>query len=474
MTLPFSNLDRKQKLFLAITFSVFLFVYKLIFPTLTSFSSSIINDIIIIISIYLWYIFVIDLKETTLVSPLPLILNTGIVITIIFFILSVSTSIFEKFSSFETESDFFLIIIAILLTYVFTAFFIYVFTSLRILFFLKQKKDYSKLFNITLLFLALSFLSETIYWWFNELSYINAAFSVVTILLLIINSTRVAWIAFLNKKQKIYLLIVSAILTIICGMIGGMLSGIFEQENVISQLIANFSPGLMQFFDLIRIYAGIYFGIIFFTALFHLPTADAFDRRSNELSSLMDLTKLLNQVFDFNELGDTITSMTARVCNSDYAWLVTKKNEKIIISSVFNVGYVETEIITKSLIEENISLFDEVIIIDYERIKNKLEVNSSFNNFSYIAIAPLKVHNDITGYLFAARKNKYSFDEEDKKAIRSFANYASIALENAQLIEQSIEKERLEKELEVAREIQQRLLPAETPRCENVEISSLF
>ncbi|MBN1637375.1 MAG: GAF domain-containing protein, partial [Ignavibacteriales bacterium] len=447
MTLPFSNLNRKQKLFIATTFAVFLFVYKLIFPTLTSLGSSIINDIIIIVSIYFWYLFVIDLKSTTIISPLPIVLNTGIVASIIFFILSVSSAAFERFTALGIENDFLLIILAILIAYLFTAFHINIFVSLRALFFLKQKKDYSKFFIITLIFFSLTFFSHTVYWWHNDLAYIKSAFNVVASILILFNSTRVAWIAFLNKKQKIYLLIVSAIISIICIFIAGKL----EHGNIINELIHNFSPGLTTLFNLIIVYCATYYIIIFFTALFHLPTADAFDRRNDELTSLMDLTKLINQVFDFNELANTITASTARVCNSDYAWMVTKKNERITISSVFNVGYLEAETITKIFIEENTSLFDEVIISNYEKIKNKLDENFRMSNFSYFAIAPLKVYDEINGYLVAARKNNYTFDEDDKKAIRSFANYASIALENAQLLEQSIEKERLEKELEVAR-----------------------
>ncbi|MEB2354794.1 MAG: PP2C family protein-serine/threonine phosphatase, partial [Ignavibacteriales bacterium] len=66
------------------------------------------------------------------------------------------------------------------------------------------------------------------------------------------------------------------------------------------------------------------------------------------------------------------------------------------------------------------------------------------------------------------------FFEEDKTAINTFADYASIAIENSLLLEQSIEKQRLEKELDVARDIQKRILPVKNPVVNNLSISTFF
>ena len=60
------------------------------------------------------------------------------------------------------------------------------------------------------------------------------------------------------------------------------------------------------------------------------------------------------------------------------------------------------------------------------------------------------------------------------KAIQAFADYAAIAIENAILIEESLEKERLESELKVAREIQYKILPNHVPQFDNLKISSIF
>ncbi len=84
------------------------------------------------------------------------------------------------------------------------------------------------------------------------------------------------------------------------------------------------------------------------------------------------------------------------------------------------------------------------------------------------------MQDKVNGYLFAGKKESYDFDEDEKKAIEAYADYAAIALENARHIEESIEKERLEKELDVAREIQYKILPNKTPSYPRLDISALF
>jgi len=94
--------------------------------------------------------------------------------------------------------------------------------------------------------------------------------------------------------------------------------------------------------------------------------------------------------------------------------------------------------------------------------------------FYSLAVSPIKTHNEVKGYLVVAKKNDLIFDDEDKDAVDTFSDYASIAIENSRLLEESIEKERLEKELDVAREIQRKILPSKNPNVENLSISSLF
>src|SRR5262245_19727972 len=77
---------------------------------------------------------------------------------------------------------------------------------------------------------------------------------------------------------------------------------------------------------------------------------------------------------------------------------------------------------------------------------------------------PLWNNKEVIGLIYVDTLNQgTSFRPEDLKLLTLLANIAAVKIENAMLIEESIEKEKMEKELEQAADIQKRLLPGETP-----------
>ena len=115
------------------------------------------------------------------------------------------------------------------------------------------------------------------------------------------------------------------------------------------------------------------------------------------------------------------------------------------LNSVNNIGFIEADKITKALLDLHSYNINEVITISESPIKIRINNDVRTFNFKSIAVAPLKVHDKNSGFLFVARKRDFSFDEDDIKAISAFGDYAAVALENAKHIEESFEKERLEK-----------------------------
>lgn len=470
MRLPFNAIEISRKFELAIGLSIILFVFKIISPISSSPFTIFINESLVIAVAYFWFLYISEYLQSKIDSILSIILNAGILTSLIFSLNAILSNLIDNSFTANSSYDFFQILLTISISYVFLGAIIYIFTVFRELFLLRQKKDPQAFFNIMLLFFLLAYFSNITFKLNSDLDYIFNAFYVVSIILISLNSLRVAWIAFLPKKQKVYLLIISIILSILFGF-----NFSFTLENnIIQQIVINFSPGLQLLINLITLYGAIYFGVIFFTTLFHLPTAEAFDRKANEVSSLIDLSKLITQVFDKKELADTVTKMLTKVCNSDSAWLVIKNDNGIEIASVNEIGYLEAEKITEILLNETSK--ENNSLITFNRKSLKLNIKSELKTvlFSAVAIAPLKVHEEISGYLFTARKTHYSFDEDEKKSVEAFADYAAVALENAKLLKESIEKERLEKELDVAREIQFKILPSKTPECTHLKIASLF
>lgn len=464
-----SGSDFRSKLENAIIFSIVLFVLKIIFPVQSVFEL-IISEVFIIVTVYLWAGYIIGVIARKKVLSIPLILNAGIISALIFFILSVATSFFNDDFQFSLQENIVSSIFILFLIFIFIYCVIYIFTVLRHLFFLRQKNEPGKYFTTMLVFFLLAAFSNTLLKIDPSTDYISKSLFFVSILLIIVNSIRVSWIAFLPKKQKLYLLLISVIMSALFN-----LNYAFSFDNVfINKVILPFSPSFHTFFGLVMIYGGIYFGVVFFTTLFHLPTAEAFDRKAVEVSSLIDLSKLMTKVFDVKELGETIIDMTINVCNSDSSWLMVKKNGEFEIISMKNIGFVEANSISEKILIERKSEIKELILLQSDEISFKFKDQLLDSQFKSLAAAPLYIHNELKGILFTARKSQVQYDDEELKTIGSFADYAALALDNAKLIEESLIKERLEKELDVAREIQYKILPVDTPVCEKFEISAMF
>jgi phosphoserine phosphatase RsbU/P len=63
-----------------------------------------------------------------------------------------------------------------------------------------------------------------------------------------------------------------------------------------------------------------------------------------------------------------------------------------------------------------------------------------------------------------------ALDEEDLQAVTAFANVAAAKIENTRLLEENIEKRRLEQEMQVAAEIQRSMLPRGAPQVSGYEL----
>lgn len=81
-----------------------------------------------------------------------------------------------------------------------------------------------------------------------------------------------------------------------------------------------------------------------------------------------------------------------------------------------------------------------------------------------VLVAPLVAHEEVIGALYVDNpQQKGAFDERDRDLLSLFAGQAAVAVENARLHRLRIDKDLLDKELAIAREIQQGMLPRQLP-----------
>ena len=464
------NLIEKSRVQLLLFTASGLLFFKLFLHKPDSMWSIAISDLLVILLFYYMVVNVRYFVVNKSLSPVTLVgskLVFGAVILLLFNLTKVFVSIlpFEE-KTLISGGNYFAIIFEFVFALLLLLLLSYIFLVFRELFFLKQKKNLNTYYSALIIFLILSCFSSV---WdqYESLRFIRYAFTANVIILIVINSVRISWIAFLTKKQKKSLLLLSVALILLFSFYLAQLSS----NGTDIKLMKNFSPSLYHFNMLIGVYAIIYFGFLFFITLFHIPTAEAFDRKATEVSSLQYFSKLINQSLDFNELADTITDLAIKVSNTDAAWIVMAEDESQTPIAIKNTGYISAGKIINYVMSER---KNEFISLTVMKLPFPTEGDMAYEKFRFVAVSPVRSHSQISGYLFIAKKSDIPFDDEDKNVIQTFTDYASIAVENSKLLKQSIEKERLEKELDVAREMQNKLLPLEVPQYPELDISAIF
>lgn len=431
----------------------------------------IINDVLISFTLTFLFISLTSYFERKKASPFSIIMNIGILSAISFFIIAFSESImsllFDNLNEMLGNPSSFSAIVTVIYLVPIVGFLSYVFIALRHLFYLKQSGSQKLYFNTMLIFFVFASLTAH---YFNsaELSFVKNTFLIISIILMVINSLRISWIAFIVKKEKIALLVLSIVIAILFVVI---LSNSGD-TTVHNQMITSFSPSLYHFTVIIMLYGSIYFSVLFFTTLFHIPTAEAFDRKAQEVSSLQYFSKLITQVLDFDELAETVTDITTKVSSADASWIIWKEGEDYVPLANKNIGFVDSNLINRFILKKiNWDTHNETSFLKLGDFEGGLQITQKYNA---VAVSPLKAHGIVKGLLIAVRLGERKFNEEDKNAIATFSDYASVSIENSSLLEESIEKERLEKELDLAREIQKKIVPETNPVYKGLEISSVF
>ncbi len=187
------------------------------------------------------------------------------------------------------------------------------------------------------------------------------------------------------------------------------------------------------------------------------------DSKINQLSSLFDLGKEFSSILEIDRVSKLLVfSISAQMLVSKYA-IVLINEDFDILASKFD----------KKLLK-NILVDCKCKSISKPALTSKNEKFKKFNNIGIEVIVPMQIKNETKGIIFLGKRltNK-SYTQSDLEYISSVASLAIISIENARLFEEALEKQKLEKDLEIARNIQTNLLPRKLPKSEKFEISAI-
>lgn len=128
--------------------------------------------------------------------------------------------------------------------------------------------------------------------------------------------------------------------------------------------------------------------------------------------------------------------------------------------------------LSRTLVDEVTEAGHGVLMID-TATDSKLGAADSIrlSGITSCIAAPLCVEEEVIGLVYLeARLGRKSFTEEDLRLLTSLANTAAIKIQNLRLQEEAAAKQRIEREMALAWEVQRRLFPEEAPELDRTEL----
>jgi len=130
--------------------------------------------------------------------------------------------------------------------------------------------------------------------------------------------------------------------------------------------------------------------------------------------------------------------------------------------------------ISRSVIDEVVTNGKSVLTSDAQADPRFMGGTVMLQGVRSVLAVPLGVGANVFGIIYAdSPLSDNRFTEDHLKVLTTLSSVAAIRVENARLTEEQMERERLEREQQVASEIQQRFLPAAAPIITGYELQGI-
>lgn len=200
------------------------------------------------------------------------------------------------------------------------------------------------------------------------------------------------------------------------------------------------------------------------------------DKKNQELNTLFEIGKELNSTLDSDKILNLLifAIMGEMMINRCAVFLNNDNMMQLMLTK--GIGNIDEDLSTVDEQELSNYLCDIVqpIALDDEFFEKYGDHFRLFFDKEFRVMVPMRIQDDTRGVIIIGDKiTKQTFTEDELDFLYTLGNQAMISLENARLFEETLEKQRMEEELLIAKDIQARLLPKECPDFAHIEITGV-
>ncbi|MCK5036003.1 MAG: SpoIIE family protein phosphatase [Candidatus Sabulitectum sp.] len=271
------------------------------------------------------------------------------------------------------------------------------------------------------------------------------------------------WVQYLSRRIRIILIAA----TLVCVLMG---------RGIYYYLAGNVFMGTGGLDVAVILIVGIYIFFAFITMLLQLPTARILEKRYKELGTLQDLSQTLHSSFEPDQLGAAAVRLGARLTDSDFCWFHMNHGQ-----GEYSFGKSrELRNVMKNLgeewysgVERRIDVNGHGFMINNYRRSSLKKLEKSPTRIASMVAAPVEVRGERLGVIVAASVKQFFFVEYTRGLFDSFTRQIAQAIQSAQLFGEKLQRQTLERELELARNIQKDLLPGSLPQPSGWELAAV-
>ncbi len=282
-------------------------------------------------------------------------------------------------------------------------------------------------------------------------------------------SANMKWVAFLNFRQKwtcLLLLLLTVFYLLYIFYTTSSYVEILSGRNVefTNYRLHVFILALMTFVMVYSIFS-------FLVILFNLPTTSVFEQKLEEVVNFQRISQSIQTEQNEDSVYNILLETSVSTVFADAAWLEVKSHNPHSKLFTYKISEKESQQIVNHLREKNVlEVFDQ----GSDKTKNLSKHLATLrgSRFRSILAFPINVKGENTGTLALLKELPDGFNREMTKIVATFSNQAGISIENFRLMEEALQNERYKEELKIAKTVQKSLLPTVLERDPDFEIAA--
>jgi len=299
------------------------------------------------------------------------------------------------------------------------------------------------------------------------IAYIRDYLTGALVLLGVVLSANMKWVAYLNFKQKWKSILLIALAMFYLGYFSFTLVTLSIDINEKTPQFLNFGNNVFILAMMAFIFIYALFSLL--VILFNLPTSSVFEQKLEEVVNFQRLSQSIQTEQNEERVYEILLESSVSTVFADAAWIeIVDGGDK---HELYTQGIEASEV--KS-IKDHIVANNVKGILDQgsDKTKNlgKYLATLKGSRFRSIMAFPIYVKGHQVGTIVLLKEVTDGFNKEMTKIIDTFANQAGISIENFRLLSEALENERYKEELKIAKKVQSSLLPDKLDKNDDFDI----